>query len=150
MDSEIEVQLDQWFAQEAGELRELIEILDISSQANAEELDSGQFALPPDDSMFEPECFESVERFSQNRYDALVGGAKPSGEELAYWRERYEEDIRASDGPVWTLYIIWKFAFRNKEFFLVTFQGDGGVIEESKGLFESVDEALSCLEGNIF
>ncbi|MDA7510326.1 transposase [bacterium] len=65
------------------------------------------------------------------------------------WREKYEENIRGGDVG-WFLYTIWRFNSRGKEIFIVTMQGDGGVIEQCAGPFETLKSAQASLAGNIF
>jgi hypothetical protein len=149
VDDDVQIGVDDWFKKGEGDLSSLVEILDLPDSQNAVDIESGQYSLPPDDSMFDLLSIESGEDVSKERYEALEGGAQPTSDELALWREKYEENIRGGDGG-WFLYTIWRFNSHGKEFFIVTMRGDGGVIEQCVGPFETLKSAQTSLVGNIF
>lgn len=151
MDDQTQLKIDNWFDSDE-DLDDLFAILGMQSSGSSSKADyvtSGHWATKPDDSDFDYEFLESEETISEKRYEELRNGSKPTTEELIKWRCNYEEYIRESD-ILTQIYTIWKFTSNQKEYFLISFQGDGGIFEDKEGPFGTFQEAKKNLKGNLY
>ena len=151
MDDQTQSKIDNWFNSDEN-LDDLFTILGMQSSGSSSKADfvtSGYWAAKPDDSDFDYEFLESEETISEKRHEELRNGSKPTTEELAKWRCNYEEYIRESD-TMSQIYTIWKIESNRKEYFLISFQGDGGIFEDKEGPFKTFEEAKENLKGSLY
>ena len=102
------------------------------------ELD-GHFAFPVDEPDFDPDYIQ--DDLTPNRYDALIGGAKPTSKELKRWSDEKESLVFEEDGW-WFHFYLWRVDLPEETLYFRSLHGDGGVLDYFDGPYRTEKQAL--------
>lgn len=146
MDPITQSKIDAWF-ESSENIDELFDILELITGGNskAEYIGSGCLAPQPNNEEFNYEILD----IPKERADELCDGAKPTKEEIEAWRKLYAKDVFLNETG-WQLYMIHKIKSKGTDYFLVSFQGDGGEIEDKEGPYTSIAEVYESFEGFVY